>query len=251
MAGRPARVAPVLLALALMTAALLRLIDLGGPSLWDDELSTVRFCEQPAGAIVGLSVFLDVNPPLFYLLQHAWQALVPPGEYGWRLLAALLGLLNVALIYLYGRELAGERPALLAAWIAAISPQHVYSSQEVRSQTALLALLLAAAWCLGRIERDGRARWGAAAGLATAAALWTHYYALFFAATWFGYALWRTLGRAWDRPRRRAALAWVFSAGLLFAPGALILLIQLQGGQGWRPERRYNRELDSHGNNDF
>ncbi|MDP8254607.1 MAG: glycosyltransferase family 39 protein [Candidatus Alcyoniella australis] len=237
MAGPSQRRIRLLLILALLAAAGLRLIDLGAPSLWDDEMVTVRYAQHAPGAIVGISAFIDVNPPLYYVLLHYWQAIAGDGEYAWRALSALLGLLLVPLLFVFGRPLVGTRAALIATWIVALSPQHVYSSQEVRSQTALALLALLAGWTLMRMERDGRARLAILAAVLSATALWTHYYMLFMIACWIGYAGLRLLGRAWDRRRIVAGLVYIVLTGLLSLPVLLILLIQLQGGQGWRPQQ--------------
>ena len=219
----------------MLAAVLLRIWGLGEPSLWDDEIVTIRYAERSPGAIVGISAFIDVNPPLYYVVLHFWEKLTGTGEIAWRGLSALLGILTVPLAFLLGRRLLNNRAALAAAWFMAISPQHIYSSREARSQTMLALLVMLAAWALANLEARGRIRTALLASVPTALALWTHYYALFFVAAWICYGLYRGLAKKWDRRMLKRGLLYLGCTGLLFAPGFLILLIQLQGGQGWRP----------------
>jgi 4-amino-4-deoxy-L-arabinose transferase-like glycosyltransferase len=139
-----------LLALIIVLGAYLRLADLGGPSLWLDEMLhlevTQSLSDQPwyrllAGVreIAGKTE----NGALYYGLQILGQRLAP-GETGVRLLPAIIGILTLPLMALTGRLLGGRLVALAATFLLAVSPLHVYYSREGRpySLTMALALLL-------------------------------------------------------------------------------------------------------------
>jgi hypothetical protein len=99
-----------------------------------------------------------------------------------RLLSVFIGTATVALLYLTGRRLLGVTAGVLAAALLAISPFHVYYSQEVRMYglvtlygLAALYLTLGNGWIVGRVP------WAVWLGyvLAATAALYTQYYAAF------------------------------------------------------------------------
>ena len=69
----------------------------------------------------------DGFPPLFSLLVHWWMQ-VPGAEQAPRLFVALIGILGLPLMWLLGRELGGQKLGLLAAFLLAISPIHVWYS---------------------------------------------------------------------------------------------------------------------------
>jgi 4-amino-4-deoxy-L-arabinose transferase-like glycosyltransferase len=121
-----------------IAAAVLRLIGLGEWSLWVDEVHSLRDALKP------LPEFWDAPNaqyyPLSYLLLHALLPLMPSslGE-GWlRLPFAFFGILSVPLLALVGRPIVGNRAALVAATLLALSPWHIFWSQNVRAYAMVL-----------------------------------------------------------------------------------------------------------------
>ncbi len=164
------------LLLILLAAAGLRLVDLGDPSLWDDEMHTVDFAQRPVATMYVQSAQKDSNPLGFYLLLHAWLTR-GDGEAFFRLPSALFGLLVVIAFYWLGTTLYTRRAGLFAAGLAALHPLAVYCSREVRAHAAaLLAIVLATTFLVRLLSRG---KWRDAVGLALcgAAALHLHYYA--------------------------------------------------------------------------
>ena len=163
----------------------LRLTRLNFQPLWWDEGWSVYFAAADVSTLLELTA-VDIHPPLYYLLLRAWSEVVGWGAPSARLLSVLIGTAAVPLLYLAGRRLFGRRAGLLAAALLAISPLHVYYSQEVRmyglvTLLGLLALLFALRW---QAAGDGRGRWASWLGyvVAAAAALHTQYYAAFLLA---------------------------------------------------------------------
>ncbi len=140
---------PVLIWIVLL-ALVLRLARLGFQPLWWDEGWSLYFATSDPGAMLQLTA-VDIHPPLYYLLLHVWIGLFGPSPISVRLLSVLIGVAAVPLIYLAGRRLFGQRvPAdsagkvgLLAALLLAISPFHIYYSQEVRMYGLVTLLGLA------------------------------------------------------------------------------------------------------------
>jgi uncharacterized membrane protein len=188
-----------LLAAIFVLALLLRVYDLGGKSLWLDEAYTLHY-GQPTLTPVDPN-----NPPLFYTFLHHWTGRFGRSEAAARLPSALLSFLNVGLLYVLARRLAGDRVALMAAALLAVSPLNIWYAQEARMYAALVtvALLMALGLALRR---------------------WTGYL-LFFAALVLGlylgyltFPLWAGISAvwvvAWWRAGRRPGhlLAWMVAS---------------------------------------
>jgi 4-amino-4-deoxy-L-arabinose transferase-like glycosyltransferase len=128
-----------------LLAAGLRLHRLGDWAFWVDEAHTFRDVSMPREQFWQSNVS---NYPLGYVLTR-WLLdlgiLRTTGE-GWlRLPFAFFGILTVPALAVFGRSVVGRRAALLAAGFLAISPWHLYWSQNARgyAPTAFFALLAA------------------------------------------------------------------------------------------------------------
>jgi 4-amino-4-deoxy-L-arabinose transferase-like glycosyltransferase len=86
-----------------------------------------------------------------------------------RLLMALVGTFNCALVALLGRELFDSRTGNLAAGIVAVSPPLIGFSVILLSETLFAAGLLLSLWCMARLARNADASGGIARLLAWAA----------------------------------------------------------------------------------
>lgn len=126
-----------------MVAGLLRLYKLGEWSLWIDEAHTFR------DVAVSWDQFTESNVrnyPLSYLLLRFLYWIGMPTNEGWlRLPFTFFGIASVPALALFGRRLVGPRQALVAALILAVSPWHIYWSQNARSYAMVLFFGLLAA----------------------------------------------------------------------------------------------------------
>jgi len=168
--------------LILVLALVLRLYRLSGQSLWYDEGTSVALAQRDVSTIIQ-SAAADIHPPLYYLVLSAWVRFFGTGEIAVRLLSVGVGVAVVCVVYLLGRRLFGQTVALVAAFLAALSPFLVYYSQETRMyiQTTLLSALsvYVLVLALSPSPRGGRGKrllWPVYV-LITAAALYSHYFA--------------------------------------------------------------------------
>ncbi len=170
----------VVLLLTLLALGL-RLIRLANQPLWWDEGWSLFFATSGIREMLELTA-VDIHPPLYYLVLHSWIRVFGPGVVSVRLLSVLLGTAAIPLLYAAGRRLAGHRGGMLAGLLLAISPFHIFYSQEVRMY-GLVTLLGVAAFYFTTLweARNGRPGIGAWLGyvLAAMAALCTAYYAAF------------------------------------------------------------------------
>jgi 4-amino-4-deoxy-L-arabinose transferase-like glycosyltransferase len=213
----------LLLALIVLLAFGLRLARITFQPLWWDEGWSLYFAASDMPALLALTS-VDIHPPLYYLLLRLWIAVAGSGVVAVRLLSVLVGTAAVPLFFAVGRRLLGRPGGLLAATLLAISPLHVYYSQEVRMYGLVTLLGLAATYFALRWVSDGGPAWVGLIGyvLAAAAALHTQYYAVFLL---LGLNL--AMAIHWLHRRRSSApscqriLSWLAAQGavlLLFAP---------------------------------
>jgi mannosyltransferase len=164
---------------ALLTGAalLLRLYRLGSQGLWFDEAYTLFIARMPAVEAWRALVVDGVHPPLFYALQKA-ALVLGQSEFALRLPSAVFGAAAVPLVYILGRRWAGRGTGALAALLLALSPFHLWTSQDARMYSLLAAFALACMLTFeGVLRRPGLAT-GAAFVASSALAYLTHYFAL-------------------------------------------------------------------------
>jgi len=130
----------------------LRLHRLGSESLWYDETVSVVLARKPPLEMLAHTAG-DIHPPGYYLWLHVWQWLARPTlQHGLEFLFAWpslwCGVLIMALLYPLGRRLLDKQTALLALWLAAVNPFHIWYSQEVRMYTLGAFLGLLCLWAL-------------------------------------------------------------------------------------------------------
>lgn len=213
-------------AVAVVAAALgLRLWGLGAKSLWWDEAFTFFISSSRPVQIVSLVRANDAHPPLYYLLVHPLTFAWSP-EFDVRLLSVLAGLLTVTAVYWFGRVLLGNRAAVIAAFLLAVSPVHVMASQEGRMY-AVLGLLNFLSWATLWLAVQRGPRWWVAYALCTAAALYTHYLSLAVLLFQGGFV-------AVEPMARRVASRWIAAAGAavaVFLPWTPALIEQTTAGR--------------------
>lgn len=209
-----------------LLGAALRLPFLSLQSLWYDETFTLAVVEQDSLAELWDQVRLsESTPPLYYALTWVWGQLIgSTSDAALRAPAAVFGVLCVPAAYLAARRFAGERAALGAAALTAVSPVLVSYSLNARAYPLLVLLGCLSLWAMGEALARRGGRWLALWALLAAACLWTHYYAAFLVAAELALLLWRLPG----------ARVRVAGAGLAVA-AAFTPLIGLLGDQ--RDER--------------
>lgn len=156
------------LVLWILIGVLLRFNELTSKSPWTDEFATLvfslgnHFNLLPLDQIISVEILLkplqinantsindvanlllneDNHPPLYFVFFHLWLKLFPnSGDYinlwASRAFPALFGVLTIPVAYLVGKKV--FRSALianLAALLIAVSPYHIFLSQEARHYT--------------------------------------------------------------------------------------------------------------------
>lgn len=164
-----------------LLALALRLYGIGGPSfkLWDDFFALRLAVKDFTDILHALrhqpfDAYQEFQPPLYYLLVHAFLAFGKTDAMA-RLTGVLAGTLTVPALYLLGARLLGRATGLVGALLLAVSLYHIEYSQQIRNYVPFLclatwAMAFFAAWIT---DRDLRALPGYC--LATAGMLWMSY----------------------------------------------------------------------------
>jgi len=153
----------------LLLASVLRLPTLAKRSLWFDEIKVALAGLQGFEPAVRIAKAHADATPLDYLLVSASVNVFGRGEAAVRLPAAVCGLAAVAAIYFLGRAMAGHWVGLVASLLLAISPGHVWYSQEARFYSVLMLLSIVST--LAFLVAVQRQRWYAWAAYALTVAL--------------------------------------------------------------------------------
>lgn len=134
-----------------------RLAGITSQSLWRDEVDSLRFATRPLPGVLSAFTRPGENGPLFYLLLRPWLAAAGHSEFALRFPSILMGVLAVALIFLWGKYLFGRGVGgLLAALLLAVNPYHVWYSQEARMYALVVALILLSLWWFKEALERGR-----------------------------------------------------------------------------------------------
>jgi 4-amino-4-deoxy-L-arabinose transferase-like glycosyltransferase len=105
------------------------------------------------------------QPLLFYLMALTFRFL-PFDEQSMRLPAAVIGVLDVLLLYVVARRLLGDRRwAALAALLLALSPAHFIFSRQALDYICPLPFVLGWLWCVIAAVDTGDTRLSLASGL--------------------------------------------------------------------------------------
>lgn len=165
----------------LLLSWLLRIFLLNGQSLWYDEGTSAALALRSVATITRDAAG-DIHPPLYYYLLHFWSSLTGTSEFALRFLSVMFGLLATSTTYRLARRLFGLQVGLVASLFAGVSPIMIYYSQEARmylqvSALALLSMLLMLKLVIDSRPRRRRLLWISYI-VATAAMLYTHYFAV-------------------------------------------------------------------------
>lgn len=132
----------------------LRLYHLGTWGLGMDEAYSANVATRSLHDLVNFIVVDDFHPPLYYAFLHFWR-MVSTNEVWLRIPSVIFGVLTIWVIYTLGTRLVDHRVGLLSAGILAISPLHIWHSQEVRMYSLLFLLSTASLYFFVRILEGG------------------------------------------------------------------------------------------------
>ena len=211
-------------------AGLMRLYGGLGWSLWDDEETAIYY------ALNSHKSFPRAFPLFFWLLGGVFDV-TGVSVTAARLLVAFIGILTLWLAYRCARY-AGERVAVIAVALMALSPGHLFWSQSIRYYVLVLAMQLLSIWGFLEGLSTHRRRWFILSAAAMLLAVSSHYSAVLLVPV-YGIVLLLMRGHGLSARRHWMALVALGAAGLsvlgFFSAGFDQVRLVLDGGV-WRSE---------------
>ncbi len=128
----------------LFLALVLRLANLN-QSFWLDEAAQAIESARPLRE--QLNIISDFHPPLYHLILHFWM-IFGKSEIWLRLPSVIFGVLSIFFLYRIAEIIFDKKTAVLAALFLAISPFHLWYSQEARPYMLFVLLSLVSTYFL-------------------------------------------------------------------------------------------------------
>jgi 4-amino-4-deoxy-L-arabinose transferase-like glycosyltransferase len=203
------------LGVIIVVGATLRLYSLDFQSLWQDEGLQFYVATQNSFSEL-LHQTRSFHPPLSFIINHVFL-LMGESDFFLRLPSALFGIASLPLLYILGRDLTSSREAVLAVFVLAISPFHIWYSQDARMYSQLLFLSLLSTVLLMQALSRGKVRWWVYYILVSAAGMYTH---VFMALALTAQFLWLFL---YHRRHLLPIVATGVAVAVLFLPWGLYL----------------------------
>jgi len=226
----------LLLLLVVVLGLGLRLYRLDDESVDHEEYVSVSHLDAPnlIAFIEDVKNHYPYSSPLPFAFQYVWAGCFGTQIFRVRLLFVLAGTLTVLLVYaftytFYGGGTLGHCGGLIAGLCAALSPVHVFCSQEARQYAFLTLFALLSMYTFLKAWRERgqteRPLWWAANAAANACVLWSHHFAVLILIVEGLFLL------LFGRTRLRQAAAWFVVHFILCVPlGLWILSIDLPPG---------------------
>jgi mannosyltransferase len=159
---------PVLLAFGL------RVYHLGYQSLWEDEVHSVVRGNLPLSLALRDILSAGNQAPLYFLTMHFWQFLGDDALIV-RFFSVICGTLATAMLVRLSVLIQGRRAGLAAPLLLAISPLHIWYSQETRMYSLVILLAIAGNYLFLRAIRRNRSMYWLGYAACILALVYTHY----------------------------------------------------------------------------
>lgn len=165
---------PYWLALCLLIGICLRWFRLEAQSLWADEGVQYFIASAPTlDAFWERVAHRTFHPPLSYFISHMFLR-IHDSDFFLRLPSVLFGMGSILLAYWLVRKLTSVSVALVTMWLLAISPFHVWYSQEARMYAPLLFVALLSTLCFMWAVETKRWYWWGCYVCTLAAGMYIH-----------------------------------------------------------------------------
>src|SRR3989344_5115672 len=145
----------IVLLIIVLLGAVLRFYGLANEDFWMDEGVSVYHSQQSIIHNFKWS-FTLAYLPLYNMLLAAWEKVFGLSEFGMRVPSSVFGILSIVMIYKIASFMYSRKVGIYASLILALSPFHVYYSQEVRVYTLFVFTALLSIYFYLRYIRSQR-----------------------------------------------------------------------------------------------
>lgn len=156
----------------------LRVYRLSDQSIWMDEYLFIGLL--PAESLKMhfllariLAPELCISP-IYFILQYIWGHLLCISIPVLRLLPISICILGIPVVYKLGEYVSGRFVGIVAALMLAISPQHIWYSQELRPYAPMTILVLFSCYALLKAVRENTFGWWILNIIANGLTLWIY-----------------------------------------------------------------------------
>jgi 4-amino-4-deoxy-L-arabinose transferase-like glycosyltransferase len=160
--------------------------------------------------------------------MKVWIELFGDSEISIRLPSLLCGLASLVVLFALTRAWFDRRTALLATVLMALSPVHVWHSQEAKNNMLLMFLTLLTVYGLERVRKHNRRRDWLLFVTSAILGLWTNHFALWVVSSAFLWVWLRTVRAPGHGSLKRAAGSTV-TVALAYAPLVWLTLHNADG----------------------
>lgn len=179
----------------IIAGAVSRFWDLGGKSLWFDEITGAIWAGRKTIAEILGTMGTDSHPPLTAIFTHLFMVLgksdfgifisntfiiptIKNREFWIRFYPALCATLTFPMVYLIIRRHIDKLAGIFALLFMLLSPMNAFYSQDARPYAPWLLYTCIGAWFFLLAIKLGKPKHWIGFGVATLAALYTHYFAI-------------------------------------------------------------------------
>ena len=152
----------LIVAVLILVAAPVRLVNLGALSFYaDEETSAMPALSLAEGNGARMPSGMEYRRalPLTWLNAATARLVGLDSDVAYRIPTALLGILTVPLLFLAGRTFGTARAAFIAALLLAFSEWHLVFSRQSRMYVPFLFFFIAGAWAIWNWGASGKRGW--------------------------------------------------------------------------------------------
>lgn len=201
-------------------------------SVWFDEAYSIELAKESLPEIIRLTS-LDVHPPLYYILLHFWGDIFGCSEFSLRFMSAIFMGLALVIAGLFARKNFGNRAAIIALFLIALSPILIRYGFEIRMYSLASFIGIAATYILmAAIDENDikkRRKLFAIYALLVVIGMFTLYYLALLWLAHFTWLIWRTVKSKKSIVRSEWFVAYLGSV-LIFLPWLPYFVKQLNNG---------------------
>jgi mannosyltransferase len=134
---------------------ILRVYQIGKPSLWYDELYTAgRSNYQPAQILADL--YENPFPPLYYFGMHYWIKAFGDSATSLRFPSLIFSVLTIIFVFILAKDLFDDKVGLFSALFVSLSGYSIYYAQEAKMYSLLWFLGVISFILFNRFTKEGK-----------------------------------------------------------------------------------------------
>jgi len=122
----------VALIIILLIGAFLRIYKLNQRPLYGDELMSLKWSSMSFSQYMSTGALKGDEKPLYYIFLRFWRVFILDNVISMRMISVVAGILSILMLFFFAKRIVGVNVAILSSFFMAISPFHVYYSQEIR-----------------------------------------------------------------------------------------------------------------------